>query len=368
MAHNVFNLDRLGLALKPAWHGLGKVFDRLMTTLEVLQETSVGAYQVIQGAGFVAYDPITNKVWHGGDESSPALPPPNYRLIATSAMFNFRDDLSPRDANAILSPVGVGRGYEVVQNNELCEIADAVIGGTGARYESAGTLKNGKLVWLLARMPENIDVAGDRVAKYILIYQSHDSSAPIVVAATSVRVVCYNTLSFALSDNKENENRVMIKHTTNAKERIAEAIVAVQKVHERFERDGAVFNSMARKAVDARFVDSFLKSLYPDPKGGNAKQSEKKRSAITDLIFGDQAGGRVGAMLRDGQPTQWAVINGVAQYWQHESRIVQREGMDVGENRFKQNMMGGTQELQRSRAFDLLQRSDDVLSAAVAAN
>ena len=307
MSHEIYELDHAGYSFQPAWHGLGTTFDRVMTTLEVLDETSVGDYNVIQGTGFICYDPETNEVW-----DSQETPPPGYILRPTKAMFNLRDDISPADKNAILSELGVSQGYQVFQNSALCEIADTVIGEAGAKYESAGTLRNGKLVWLLARYPEDAEVQGDPIQRYILIYQSHDGSTPIVVAATSVRVVCWNTLSAALS--QAGDNRISIRHTVNAEQRVAEAIKAVQKSKEIFETEHKLWTSMARETVDQRFVKAFVEALYPNPKGAKiTKHAEKKRAAIVQLAYGEQAGGKRESVFRDGNPTKFGLFNAVGQ-------------------------------------------------------
>lgn len=354
MSHELRELDRAGYSLKPAWHGLGKTFDRIMTTKEVLEETSIGAYDVVQGGGFVAVDPETKQFWEGPD-----LPPENFIWVPTQAMFNFRNDLDPTDSRALLSPLGVSRGYEVVQNSELCAIADTIIGESGARYESAGTLRNGKLVWLLARMPGEMDVSGDKVSRYILIHQSHDSSAPITVAATPIRVVCWNTLSAAL--NSENDNRIVLYHKSNVRDRIADAIKAVQKSRELFERDQRTFHSMSQKALENRFVDAFLKSLYPNPKSGKRTAiAEGKRSRIARLAYGEQAGGDSEAMIRDGQPTAYGLYNAVAQYWQYESNARPRKDRNPLEERMRSNMLAGTQERERSKALAMLARADEL--------
>ena len=197
MAHELGARDRLGLSLQPAWHGLGKIFSKPMTTEEVLKETSVGHYNVLQTRGWIPYNPNTGKVWI--PEKGEIHPPKNIAWMQTEAMFNLRDDVELPDPDALLSPTGVGEGYEIVQNAQLCEIADRVMSESGARYETAGTLRNGKLVWLLAHMPSDANISGDKVNKYILIYSSHDGSRSITIASTLVRVVCWNTLSASLS-------------------------------------------------------------------------------------------------------------------------------------------------------------------------
>jgi phage/plasmid-like protein (TIGR03299 family) len=64
-------------------------------------------------------------------------------------------------------------------------------------YETAGSLKNGKTVWLLAKMPD-MQIAGDEIDPYICFTNNHDGTGAIKVCMTPIRVVCNNTLNFAL--------------------------------------------------------------------------------------------------------------------------------------------------------------------------
>lgn len=86
--------------------------------------------------------------------------------------------------------------YTVVQNHEAFAFTDALIGGD-VRYDTAGSLKSGKLVWLLAKMPER-DILGDKVEPYLCFSNSHDGESSVRVCITPVRVVCQNTLNLAI--------------------------------------------------------------------------------------------------------------------------------------------------------------------------
>ena len=88
--------------------------------------------------------------------------------------------------------------YKVVQNNEAFAFTDNLL-GQGVRYETAGSLAEGKRVWLLAKLPAAYIIDGERISPYLVFSNSHDGSAAIKVAMTPIRVVCQNTLNLALS-------------------------------------------------------------------------------------------------------------------------------------------------------------------------
>ena len=91
--------------------------------------------------------------------------------------------------------------YKVVQNHEAFAFTNELL-GEGVRYETAGSMQNGKKVWLLAQLPENYIISIDHVSPYLVFSNSHDGSGSIKVAMTPIRVVCQNTLNLALSTAK----------------------------------------------------------------------------------------------------------------------------------------------------------------------
>ena len=91
--------------------------------------------------------------------------------------------------------------YRVVQNTEAFAFTDALL-GEGVKYETAGSLQNGRKIWLLAKLPDRYIIEGDQVEPYLVFSNSHDGSGSIKVAMTPVRVVCQNTLNLALASAK----------------------------------------------------------------------------------------------------------------------------------------------------------------------
>jgi Domain of unknown function (DUF932) len=53
----------------------------------------------------------------------------------------------------------------------------------------------GRRVWVLATLPDHVEVGGDDVRPYVLLMNSHDSSTAVIAATTPIRVVCQNTLN-----------------------------------------------------------------------------------------------------------------------------------------------------------------------------
>lgn len=71
--------------------------------------------------------------------------------------------------------------YKVVQNEEAFAFTDTLLGG-GVTYDTAGSLQEGRKVWLLAKLPQRYIISGDEITPYLVFSNSHDGSGAIKVA------------------------------------------------------------------------------------------------------------------------------------------------------------------------------------------
>jgi phage/plasmid-like protein (TIGR03299 family) len=152
----------------------------------------------------------------------------------------------------------VGDRYKVVQNIDAFNFTDDLIGGD-VRYETAGSLREGKQIWLLAKMPER-RIAGDAVEPFLCFTNSHDGGSGVKVCMTPIRVVCNNTLNLALSSAKRSWS---LRHTENVHERLDEARDCLFRA-DRY-MDG--LEEYADTAADRRLRDdeisAILNELFP---------------------------------------------------------------------------------------------------------
>jgi len=95
-------------------------------------------------------------------------------------------------------PLGIVKGkYQTVQNKDAFSMLDSLVEG-GLKYHTVGSLFDGKKIWLLAKLPGQIQVIGqDVVDKFLLLSTSHDGSQTLRISFTPIRVVCNNTLTTA---------------------------------------------------------------------------------------------------------------------------------------------------------------------------
>ena len=93
----------------------------------------------------------------------------------------------------------VGRDYCPLQNRDAFGWFQPFLEGGEATIETAGSLKGGAKVWVLARIrrdPLRV-TKEDVVEHYVLLSNTHDGSLAARVGFTPIRVVCNNTLCLA---------------------------------------------------------------------------------------------------------------------------------------------------------------------------
>ncbi|MDE6567879.1 MAG: DUF945 domain-containing protein [Lachnospiraceae bacterium] len=163
-----------------------------------------------------------------------------------------------RDSDQKVLGVVTGR-YQIVQNREAFAFTDGLL-GKGVRYETAGSLKEGKRTWILARLPKQYRLLEDKIVPYLVFSNSHDGSGSIKVAMTPVRVVCQNTLNFALS----NASRIWCANHTGDMERKLEdarmTLFYAENYMNELAKETAILSK--RKVSDAE-VEEYIKLLLP---------------------------------------------------------------------------------------------------------
>lgn len=220
-------------------------------------------------------------------------------------------------------PLGVvGSRYTPIQNVDGLNILDPVI-GDDAVYETAGSLRNGRIVWFLASLKKEYFLSGktDGLKQYFLVYLSHNGTKPVSVRFVSTRVVCMNTLSAALGEAK---SMVVIRHTKNFKDKIEEAhrIVGLADRHAReFQK---VYNQLQSVKMSETDATKFIEVWMP----GEGKRVGNTRNKVLELFrngIGNEGKTRADA------------LNAVTQFLSHEKPVRAKR---AAESRFETNMLG----------------------------
>ena len=149
--------------------------------------------------------------------------------------------------------------YRIIQNEEAFGFTDALL-GEGVRYETAGSLQGGRKVWLLARLPHEYIISGERISPYLVFSNAHDGSGAVRVALTPIRVVCNNTLNLALSTAKRSWSMM---HTGNVQEKLEEAKDTLFRAETYMDSLGQEFDELRKKKLTDKQVMDYIEILLP---------------------------------------------------------------------------------------------------------
>jgi phage/plasmid-like protein (TIGR03299 family) len=231
--------------------------------------------------------------------------------------------------NAILG--NVGERYHVLQNEEAFDWFKPFIDTREASFETAGSLRGGKIVWALAKanIPTVEIVKGDPVESYILLSHSHDGTLSIRSGFSATRVVCANTLSQAI--NSSSSKLLKLKHTRNA-------VLALEKVREvmdvarkDFIATTEQYKFLASKAINKKDLEKYVTRIFKT----EDSESELRQSTVEKIeyLFENGKGNQFG------RGTAWNAMNAVTEYLTHEKgRTVDNRlhslwfGLDVATN------------------------------------
>ena len=172
MAHMI---ETMAYAGETPWHGLGKKVLPDLTPAQMLTEAGL--------------DWTVEKV--------PTFITRKGKKIATDqrALVRSSDD-------AILTMVS--DDWKPVQNHEAFEFFHDFVMEGNMEMHTAGSIKDGKNVWALARVKESFEILdGDRVDSYLLFSNPHEYGKSIDIRFTPIRVVCNNTLTLALRNSSD---------------------------------------------------------------------------------------------------------------------------------------------------------------------
>ena len=226
-------------ARQPAWHGLGTVTDGALTAEDALKVAHLASWNL-------------RKVPDVALVEDNMVPVEGFsRVIRDNPFVEGKIDVLGH----------VSENYGLVSNETAFAFLDAFKDLGGAKFETAGSINNGRRVFVTMEMPNETSVAGgDRIQMYTLITTSHDGTAPVEALITPVRVVCQNTLNMAL---RNHVRRVKVRHTAKVNERLAEAARVLGAVGEYEAAFVAACDRLAAKKMGSAEVEEFLAALFP---------------------------------------------------------------------------------------------------------
>ena len=306
---------------EPAWHGLGTILTDEVTTSQMLAAAHLANWNV-------RCEEID-------------LPGRSHREFYAVTRTN------PFDGESDVLGV-VGERYKVVQNEDLFSFADNLL--DGGRWETAGSIKNGTVVFGSLALDREIvlDPSGatDKINTYMLVHTSHDGSLAVQASITPVRVVCQNTLNMALSGVKQSYK---VRHTQTVDGKVQAAREALGIAHKYLDAFDVEARELFEQSVtDQQFFDIITK-VYPKPEAdtkGSMTKWESKIDVLNDIYFGETCANIKG--------TAWGAYNALTERldWYRnprggnaESVLAAASGFDAATNAAKNSIKSAVREV-----------------------
>lgn len=296
MAHMITN-NMMAYTGAVPWHGLGVNVPSGSTGAEML--TAAGMDWRVQRRQLAMRPSDGNK-----------------QVMLTSQLDGFRA-IVRSDTNDVFQIAS--NGYEPVQNQEIIEFFREYCDAGHAEMETVGGLRNGAVVWALARLnggSTSVINDVDELRGYMLLATSHDGSLRTIGKPTQVRVVCHNTLSAAIGDSSAHQ--FSMKHTRKfASSDKAEAQRVMGMASAQVVELNTLAAQLAKCTIDHDGWMQFMDSLLGSDKVIDSKTAElsKLASAIQDATIASP-----GSALVTARGTLWGAVNGVTWYADHAAK------------------------------------------------
>lgn len=282
------SIDLFASHREPAWHGLGQVFDhevtdyRDMLTLSGLDSWNVREHPVLVGA------------------------------LDSDDVLDARFVSQPK---AIVATIGsedvvlgvTGDRYTIVQNEDAFSFLQSL--HDGARWETAGAIKGGRVVFGSMAFSRDfvLDPNGvaDKVESYLLVYTSHDGSTGIAGGITPVRVVCQNTLNVAMGNVKQT---FKMRHTTKVADKMKAEAALWRQANTYMDEFQAEAQRLFQASVTDKQYFGIVENMFPKPEAdvkGAVKKWEARQEVYTQAWKGQPNAGIKG--------TAWGVFNALTE-------------------------------------------------------
>lgn len=262
MAHNLTERDGMFVVRQPSWHGLETaVFEDYPTRDE--------AQQIAH-----PWEPISEPVYR-------AVPRIEFSEVGHEVLVTEYEEVEGFKLNVrsdTYAPLGVvSDTFEPVKNAEMYDIAEAIEGhDKGAvMFETGGSLKGGRKVWLLLRLRDPLVIGGDGITAtipYYALQNSHDGSGAFRGQATMTRIVCDNTAQMADLDAQQRGTEFVFRHTRNVKDRIEDAKEALAGWRESVDAYRRMSEHLLTLRTDKEGVEDFVQQFIPMPKAHTSSE------------------------------------------------------------------------------------------------
>jgi phage/plasmid-like protein (TIGR03299 family) len=211
----------------------------------------------------------------------------------------------------------VGPKYVPLQNEKAFEWFEPFLVAGQASLHTAGSLRGGSRVWVLAKLQGDplVIKGNDVVEKYLLLAHAHDGSLAIRVGFTPIRVVCANTL--AIAKNHEASQLIRVRHTKSTNDSLLALRDTIDAINAEFAATAEQYRLLASKDINQNDIYKYIKLVFDIEERKNKDTDEfelthQAAKLVDDVTARIEAG--IGNDVAGVRGTFWAAYNGVTEY------------------------------------------------------
>jgi phage/plasmid-like protein (TIGR03299 family) len=277
--HEITKSDKVLAVREATWHGLEELLPEYPTREQA--ESLVHDWSVIR-------EPLYRKKFSVDEQG----PHEEFELIEEFQL-NTRSD-----TGAELSVVPSERID--IQPHEMWDMAELIQGNDkNVQYETAGSLRGGRDVWILIRLNEPVVINGDPQGEslpYFALQNGYEPGVAFRGQATNVRIVCKNTSRLSDLVAEAKGVNFSFRHGATLRERIEEIQDALAAWRESVQAWKAQKEFMLTQRVNARqanwFVEQFIEMPHVSLTTDRVKQNVElaRLELVTELYGGMNVG------------------------------------------------------------------------------
>lgn len=306
MSHEIETMMYAG---ETPWHGLGTyVGENNLTSKEAL---------IASGLNWgVRKDPMFIETSAGQLQ----LVPDNFAMV--------------RDSDESILGV-VGSRYEPLQNEDGFSFLDSLVEDGSMRYHTAGSLRNGQRVFMLAKIGNSEIVPNDHIDHFLFLFNSHDGSGALRILFTPIRVVCANTARMALQGRKDG---IYLKHTSNMQNKVEQARDILGLATAKFDHYAQELREFSKINIFEKDMKELTNLLLPSATNEEevATRLKNEREKLLATMQGDGIG--LGSIVGNG----FGLYSSVVEFANYKRAA---RGENAQSNRFEASLFGAGDEM-----------------------
>lgn len=214
-----------------------------------------------------------------------------------------------------------------VQNEDAFEFFGEYVEKGGMEMHTAGSLKDGKMIWALAKVSESFSLFSgrDQIDSYLLLSNPHQFGRGVDIRFTPVRVVCNNTLSLSLEGKAAlgiSLNHCSKFDASRVKDALAEASQKLESYREMSE-------FLASKRYNEDELFTYFNRVFPKTTG---KSNMSFEELMKSLKMGDAEVSRNAKTAMEVIETQPGAEYGAGSWWSAYNTVTYMTNHMMGHN------------------------------------